>query len=441
MRRTIFSTLFVLSILCPCLPAQSAVASQRPDLSGEWVLYLLQFGERTDSARVELREAGDNITGALNNNELKLAGTIKGDVVQLTLLRQNGDIFAKMQIAIGAQSKSAELKGTYTRGSVQTDLVMHRLGGQGTTPQTHDFVPTTYSRVFSSSLTPVLSINPGDTVRTTTIDAGGYDGKGVPRAPGGNPQTGPFYVEGALPGDTLAIKIDRLHLNRDSASSTSIIIPVALTADYYRDAKLDGSVSGEWKLDREHGTASPAQPTEHLKNFKIEMKPMIGCISVAPGNNASFRTAWLGPWGGNMDYDGIGEGTTLYLPVAQEGALLYLGDVHAKEGDGELNGNALETSADVEFTVNVIHGVSTLGPRAEDGEYLMSMGIAGSLDAALKLATTQLAEWLERDYKLSPNEAAIVIGSSVHYQIAEVADPQVNVVAKLSKVTLAQISK
>jgi acetamidase/formamidase len=318
---------------------------------------------------------------------------------------------------------------------------MHRVGGQGTIPQTHAFLPTTYSRVFSSSLAPVMYINRGDTVKTVTIDAGGYDATGIPRSPGGNPQTGPFYVEGALPGDTLAIRIDRLHLNRDSASSTSIIAPVALTADYYRDAKLDDSVSGEWKLDREHGTASLAKPTDHLKVYKIQLKPMLGCVGVAPGNNASIRTAWLGPWGGNMDYHGIGEGTTLYLPVAQEGALLYLGDVHAEEGDGELNGNALETSADVEFTVNVISGVSTSGPRAENDEYLMSMGIAGSLDTALKLATTQLVQWLESDYKLSPNEAAIVVGTSVQYEIAEVVDPQANVVAKVSKAILAQLAR
>jgi len=114
-----------------------------------------------------------------------------------------------------------------------------------------------------------------------------------------------------------------------------------------------------------------AKPTERLKDFKIVMKPMVGCMGVAPGNSASFRNAWLGACGGNMDYDEIGEGTTLYLPVAREGALLCLGDVHVEEGDGELNGNALETSADVEFTVDVIPGVSTLGPRAENDEYLM----------------------------------------------------------------------
>ena len=142
-----------------------------------------------------------------------------------------------------------------------------------------------------------------------------------------------------------------------------------------------------------------------------------------------------------MDYHGIREGVTVYLPVAQEGALLYLGDAHALQADGELNGDALETSAEVEFTVNILPGISTSGPRAENDEYLMSMGIAGSLDAALRQATTQLAQWIESDYKLTPNEAAIVLGTSVQYEVAEVVDPQVNVVAKVRKAVLAQIPK
>lgn len=104
---------------------------------------------------------------------------------------------------------------------------------------------------------------------------------------------------------------------------------------------------------------------------------MLGCVAVAPGNNASFPTAWLGPWGGNIAYRGIQEGTPIYLLVAQKGALLYLGDTHALQADGELNRDVLEISAEIEFTVNVIPNVSTSGPRAENNEYLISMGSPG----------------------------------------------------------------
>src|SRR6476620_10079070 len=124
-----------------------------------------------------------------------------------------------------------------------------------------------------------------------------------------------------------------------------------------------------------------------------------------------------------MDYNQIQEGTTVYLPVFVPGALLFVGDGHAAQGDGELTGDALETSMQVEFTVELLKGQSTGRPRVENGEYLMALGIANSLPEAMQSATTELVRWLQRDYKLEPNEAAIVLGTSIRYNIAEVVDP------------------
>lgn len=422
------SVVWLFFVLYSAAIAQGPAAAQPSILAGQWVLYLVP-------ARVVLTQDGNTITG--NLNELKLAGTMHGNTADLTATRPDGKTFGSIEIKV----TGAELTGLLRRGSVETPLKMHRIGGQGTFPQIHTFVPTPYSRVFSSTLPPSLHINPGDTVKTTTVDAGGYDEEGISRSLGGNPQAGPFYVEGSLPGDTLAITIKRIRLNRDSAASGGSIVPVALTPDYYRNSKLDDAISGNWKLDLEHGTASLANPTPRLKDFKIELKPMLGCVAVAPRNNATFRTGWLGSLGWKYRlprYPGRNDHLSARRPG---GALLYLGDAHALQATGELNGDALETSAEVEFTVNVIPNVSTSGPRAENNEYLISIGIAGSLDAALKQATTQLAEWIENNYKLTPNEAAIVLGTTVRYEIAEVVDPQVNVVAKVSKRVLAQILK
>jgi len=116
---------------------------------------------------------------------------------------------------------------------------------------------------------------------------------------------------------------------------------------------------------------------------------------------------------------------------------LFVGDGHALEGDGELTGDALETSMDVEFKVDLLRGQHIGGPRFEDAEYLMASGIAGSLNDALQQATTELARWIERDYKLSPNESNIVLGAAMRYDVAEVVDPQVHIVAKVSKAALA----
>ncbi|HEY1494413.1 MAG TPA: acetamidase, partial [Candidatus Solibacter sp.] len=100
---------------------------------------------------------------------------------------------------------------------------------------------------------------------------------------------------------------------------------------------------------------------------------------------------------------------------------------------------ALETSMDVEFTVRLIRGQGTQGPRFENSEYLMASGIAGGLQEALQQATTELAKWLERDYKLTPNESNVILGTSIRYEIAEVVDPQVHVVAKVSKAVLESL--
>ena len=120
--------------------------------------------------------------------------------------------------------------------------------------------------------------------------------------------------------------------------------------------------------------------------------------------------------------------------------MLFVGDGHAAQGDGELNGDALETSMDVEFTVDLIRGKSTQGPRMENEEYLMASGIANSLPEALQIATTELARWLEQDYKLNANESAIVLGTSIRYDVAELVDPQVHIVAKISKAVLATLT-
>jgi acetamidase/formamidase len=142
-----------------------------------------------------------------------------------------------------------------------------------------------------------------------------------------------------------------------------------------------------------------------------------------------------------MDYNQIREGTTLYLPVYHPGALLFLGDGHAGQGDGELTGDALETSMDFEFTVDVIPGRRTAHPLAENAEFLISIGIGGSLDQALQQATSGLVRWLERDYGFSASESAIILGFAVDYDIVDLVGTQVSIAAKVPKSALAPLSK
>ena len=382
--------------------------------------------------RAEFKVDGAKLTGSMN--DLKIEGTLENDSLVFNGVNLRGKIIAKFT----GKVQGDEMAGTVSsEGEDSTWKAARRLKLAGASPQTHRFEPTKFHRLFSGTIPAELRVSPGDTVITTTVDAGGRDAKGVRRSLGGNPQTGPFYVEGAMPGDTLVVKFKRIRLNRDSADSGFIITSSALTASYSRSAKYTDNYNNlEWKLDRQAGYASLAKPTDRLKNFRVKLQPMLGCVAVAPASSQALRTGWPGSFGGNMDYNGLQEGVTVYLPVNQEGALLFVGDGHAAQGDGELNGDALETSMDVEFTVDLIRGKSTQAPRMESDEFLMASGIQNSLPEALQQATTELARWLERDYKLTANESAIVLGTSIKYDIAEVVDPQIHVVAKISKALL-----
>jgi amidase len=194
-------------------------------------------------------------------------------------------------------------------------------------------------------------------------------------------------------------------------------------------------------LDAEKQIATLENASDRLKRFSVPLRPMLGCVGVAPGpGDAPVSTRDSGYLGGNMDFNGIAEATTVFLRVHQPGALLYLGDAHALQGDGELNGNALETSMDIEFSVDVQREKYIGTPRAENGDYLMAIGLSGSLDDAFRIATSELAEWLQTDYNLNASEAAVVLGTSVEYNISEVADRNVGIVAKIRKNALLALS-
>ncbi len=296
------------------------------------------------------------------------------------------------------------------------------------------FVPETYSNSFSLNVPAVLKMKSGDTVLTETIDAGGYDKNGVKRQRGGNPLTGPFYIENSRPGDFLAVTFTKISLNRSYAFTTEAFVSRSLPKSTIK--LLPKLHIARWNLDVKTGFATPDSEFEHLTNFKVPLHPFMGCVGVAPSSGKNeILSFFQGAYGGNLDFSGIAQKATIYLPVFHVGAYLYIGDGHALQGDGELAGNALETSLEVEFTVKVIRNDTAkfLFPRVEDSTYIMTIGIDNSLDGALKNATSGLLEWLQNDYHLNLVEATQVISTSIEYNIAEIADPNVEIVAKIKK--------
>lgn len=431
-------------IHCFCLGlfvfAAAAVAGAQSNLEGEWKLSTVLLGQSLGE-RLMLHQKNGELSGdILRGAHMPLEGTVSNADIRFSLKEGDGSRSDYVGHWSGDEM-SGDVKMIAEAGyTITGSWSAHRAPSKPPNgPQLHDFIPHEFYRELSSTTKPVLHLWPGDTLHTTSIDAGGTDEHSVFRSAGGNPLTGPFYVEDAMPGDVLVVHIKSLRLNRDWAISDKGLVSRAMTPEYRARIKPDNTET-RWHLDREKGIATPEKPSEKLKNIALPLRPMLGCIAVAPrSGEVPLATLDSGSMGGNIDFNQLREGTTIYLPVFQPGALLYVGDAHALQGDGELNGYALETSMDIKLTVDVLHEKNIGMPRAENGEYLMAIGLAGSLDAAFAKATSELALWLQSDYKLSSADVAELLGTSIQYNIAEVADRNVEIVAKMSKQVLAAI--
>jgi acetamidase/formamidase len=342
-------------------------AAQKDSLAGDWIL-IEQFADETHAHPMTLEVTGNKITGRSGSS--KIDGDIANGVITLKWL--GGPDGNRVEATYTGKAQNGILKGDGDWGGLKLQWNARRPAARpASASRTHTFAPTEFLGVFSWAISPAMRIHPGDTVKTKSVDAGGMDENSVRRSMGGNPLTGPFFVEGVLPGDTLVVKLNRVRTNRDWAGSGQSIVGNALSPGYLMNLNRAKDFSSRWKLDPEKGIAYLDKPTDPLKPLTIPLQPMLGCVGVAPPGRDVIRTADSGIFGGNMDYNQIKEGTTVYLPVFHEGALLFMGDGHAAQGDGELTGDALETSMEFEFTVDVISGKSIGTPRAENAEYLM----------------------------------------------------------------------
>jgi acetamidase/formamidase len=298
--------------------------------------------------------------------------------------------------------------------------------------ETHTFVPVRFYNTFSFAHPPALTIRPGDRVITKTIDAGGTDWNGKAVAQGPNPQTGPFFVEGAEPGDMLVVSIEKIEINRVEAYSGSLLAPYAVDP-----AAIGARVDREprrvtWRLDKSKGIATLAE-AGITPPIVLPLRPMLGCVGVAPERSEAFATTTPGAFGGNMDYAGLTAGVKVMLSVNERGALLFIGDGHARQGEGEVVGTGLETSMDVEFTVDLVKKKAIAWPRLESDTHYMVLGSARPLLQALQHATTEMQRWLMADFGFSERGAQAFMGQALEYEIANVVDPNFTVVAKVRK--------
>ena len=299
--------------------------------------------------------------------------------------------------------------------------------------ETHRFVPQQYYQTYSAAHPPALRIRPGDHVSTKTVDAAGVDWEGKTVTAGGNPETGPFYVDGAEPDDMLVVTFDRIEPNRATAYSGSLLAPYAVDP-----ASIAARVDRDpkrliWTIDKSKGVARIESADLKPAILELPLKPMLGCVAVAPARKEAIAAITPGAYGGNMDYAGLNAGVKLMLPVYEPGALLFMGDGHARQGEGEVAGTGLETSMDVDFTVDLVKKKPIGWPRLDNGTHIMVLGSARPLLEAFQHATTELHRWLVADYGFSERGAAAFMGQATEYEVANVVDPNFTVVAKIRK--------
>ena len=294
---------------------------------------------------------------------------------------------------------------------------------------THRFQPTRWHNAIGTA-EPCLHLADGDTLITETLDASGLDAREVAMASRPNPMTGPFFIAGAEPGDTLAVHIERLTPNRATGWTYS---PLALTVlDPEAIPDRPAPQRSVWHIDREAGTVRLQDPLPGLEDFAPAIQPMIGCFGVAPALGQAFSTATSSRNGGNMDYRLFAPGTTAWFPVAVPGALFYLGDGHACQGDGEITGTGIETSFEMQVRFQVLKR-SILWPRGETAEDIFTIGNARPLDQALQHATTEMSRWLGEDYGLDPRAASHLMGQVVRYDVGNVFNPAYTVACRIAK--------
>jgi acetamidase/formamidase len=286
-----------------------------------------------------------------------------------------------------------------------------------------------------------MHLTPGTTLITWTEDC--YDGavkspneiptKVIP--PGhDNPQTGPFYIDGAEPGDALAVHIIKLEPAREYAISSSFPGFGALTATSYTALLHEPLEETVWfyKVDKAKNTVR-YQALKGNHAVDLPMRPFLGCIGVAPAAGEVRTTIVPEAFGGNMDTWQACAGATVYLPVNVPGALFSIGDGHLGEGSGEIIGTAVESAMNVTLKIELIKNAHLSWPRLENDEYIMSAGSYRPLEDAARIAYNDIVRWIAANYKMDLQDAYQLVSQTADADLTQMVDPNYTVVVKVPK--------
>src|SRR3954452_23833745 len=296
---------------------------------------------------------------------------------------------------------------------------------------------------------PVASLAPGSALSTWTLDCFGGRVRSASDVVSEvcdpaylNPQTGPFFIEGAEPGDTLAVHFVSIEPRHAWGVSANVPFFGSLTATPTTAMLHPALEERTWyyELDLAERLVRYAAVDSSF-TLDLPLDPMHGTVGVAPPLGEARSSLAPGSWGGNMDTPEMRSGVTCYLGVNVEGALVSLGDGHARQGEGETCGVAVECEMDTELTVDLIKGgPPTAWPRLEDDEFLMTTGSARPLEDAFRIAHSELVGWVRELTGLSSMDAYQLVSQTALTPIANVVDTNYTVVAKMAKRYLGAVT-
>ncbi len=286
---------------------------------------------------------------------------------------------------------------------------------------------------------PVAHVKPGNILEANSLDCFGN----ALQKPGDpfsaikidNPLSGPFFIDGAEPGDTLVVRILDLHV--DSKQGVGTFSPgfgAANATHYTPMIEKEKLPERAWyyPIDAEKKLIT-FQALDSSFKVQFPMHPFLGCIGVAPANGEARSSIVPAEFGGNMDAPEAAPGNTLYLPVNVKGALFYFGDGHAAMGDGEVAGSAVEVPMKARFQFALVKGKNTGWPRFENDHELMAAGIYRPVDDAVRIAVTELVAWIHRDYALSELDTYELFSKVGKLHLTEMVDPNYVVIASIDK--------
>jgi acetamidase/formamidase len=308
-----------------------------------------------------------------------------------------------------------------------------------------EYEPTREQYAYTfGGVAPAMRVKPGAVLRLWSDDAFG----GVLRSVDDlstanvdlrfvNPQTGPFYVEGAEPGDTLALHLAAVEPARDWAASAAIPFFGGMTSTDRVATLQDPLPDTTWiyELDRDRRTvAFAARHSDH--RIELPLEPMLGTVGVAPAGGEVRSSLVPDRFGGNMDTPEMRAGSTAFLGVNVEGAMFSLGDGHYRQGEGEACGTAVEGAMTTTVIVELIKGGAPGWPRIENDNYLMAIGSSRPMEDSWRIGNAELVHWVSELCGLHTMDAYQLLSQTTLAPIANVVDANYSVAVKVAKALL-----